>query len=70
MNEGKIWTAEELEEMPTISCGQADNLKIETEDMRVWLSRCGVEDGMPYDNMVTIERLREGRWVTVHEYPG
>ena len=56
--------------METISQGHTDNLKIKTENTKVWLSRMTVEDGMPYNNMVTIEKLtNDGRWETVEEYP-
>ena len=49
---------------------QAINLKIKTEDTKVWLSRMTVEDGMPYNNMVTIEKLtNDGRWEVIEEYP-
>lgn len=50
--------------MPTITVGQADDLKIETEDFRVWLSRCGVADGEPYENKVTVEMydINAGEW--------
>jgi hypothetical protein len=64
------YTADELRSLPTLSVAQADNLKIDTGTERVWLSRCGVEDGEPYDDKITVERLRGGRWVTVEEYPG
>lgn len=47
----------ELEALPTLAVGQVDDLKIETEDTRVWLSRCTVEDGEPYNNKVSIEKL-------------
>jgi hypothetical protein len=56
---------DELEELPTLCQGQADDLKIESPDERVWLSRCGVEDGEPWDNKVTIERRVDGRWTEV-----
>jgi hypothetical protein len=64
------YTADELRSLPTLSVAQADNLKIDTGTERVWLSRCGIEDGEPYDDKITIERLRGGRWVTIEEYPG
>ena len=66
----RLYTAGELEDMPTLSSGQFDNLKVDTGELRVWLCRCGVADGLPYDNMVTVERLRDGRWVKVSEYEG
>lgn len=58
-------TLDELDEMPTLEQGQADDLKIATVDERVWLCRCGVEDGMPFDNAVTVEYLLKGSWVEV-----
>lgn len=66
----KKFTLRELQAMETISQGQTDNLKIKTKDTKVWLSRMTVEDGMLYDNMVTVEKLtNDGRWETVEEYP-
>lgn len=61
---------DELEKLPTISRGQAADLKIATEGTRVWLSRCTVEDGEPYNNKVTIEKLYNGKWTVVDEYEG
>ena len=64
------YTLEELEDLPVLCQGQADDLKIDTGEVRVWLCRCDVSDGMPYNNAVTIERLStKGRWeeVSMHE---
>lgn len=51
--------------MPTLSTGQAGNLKVESEDTEgrywVWLSRCG---------MVTVERFDGERWYDAQTYPG
>lgn len=63
------YTLRELQAMETISQGHTDDLKIKTEDTKVWLSRMTIEDGMPYNNMVTVEKLIDGRWVAVEEYP-
>ena len=57
-----------LEDLPTLCTARADNLKIDTGSMRVWLCRCGIADGMPYDNQVTIEHLKGGRWVETAIY--
>lgn len=62
-----------LEDLSTLHVGHFDNLKIDTGLMRVWLCRCGVADGMAYDNQVTIERPRPdppvyGRWVETAIY--
>ena len=64
----KKYTLRELQQMETIEQGHTDNLKIKTEDTKVWLSRMTVEDGMPYKNMVTVEKLINGKWETIEEY--
>jgi|WetSurMetagenome_2_1015567.scaffolds.fasta_scaffold59843_7 hypothetical protein len=71
----KRYKLEELKALPVLSQGQTDNLHIEGEDeqgkFRVWLSRMTMEDGMPYNNQVTIERYNESTgytWKTVEEY--
>lgn len=63
-------TATELRKLPTLAVGQADNLKIDDGTTRVWLCRCGRDDGMPYDNQITVEKLIDGRWETVETYEG
>lgn len=63
------YTLAELEALPTIAQGQMDDLKIKTKYIQVWLSRMTKEDGMPYDNQVTIERLNSSyTWVTVSQF--
>ncbi len=54
-------TEHELAQLPTLAQGQAADLKIDTGTMRVWLSRCGPEDGET--RPIQIERLRNGCWV-------
>jgi len=62
------YSLSELESLPTLSVSQADDLKVESDFWRVWLSRCDVSDGEPYNNKVTVEELINGRWTTVKEY--
>ena len=63
------YTLRELQAMETISQGHTDDLKIKSEDIKVWLYRMTIEDGMPYNNMVTIEKLtNDGRWEIIEEY--
>jgi hypothetical protein len=72
------YSLQELEAMPTIMEGQFDDLKVEEthsfEDgdskVRVWLSRMTKEDGMPYDNQVTVEMYGppEYKRITVDQY--
>lgn len=69
MNITNYYTLKELEGLKTISQGQMDDLKIEDGNIRVWLSRMTIEDGMPYNNQVTVEELNEnGSWHTIEEY--
>jgi hypothetical protein len=64
------YTLAELSALPTLSQGQADDLKIDTGTDRVWLSRMTVADGMPYDNQVTEEYFNQetGAWETLAQY--
>lgn len=63
------YTVESLRLLPTLSEGQADNLKFDEGGYRVWLSRCTVDDGEPFNNAVTIERFDGRRWVEVSKHP-
>ncbi len=62
------YTLEELEGLPTLAQGQTCDLKLQVGDRRVWLCRCSVENGEPYNNKVTIERLDNGCWVKHQQY--
>ena len=62
------YSLEFLESLPTLAVGQADNLKIDSKTTRVWLSRCTVEDGEPFDNKVTVETLENGIWADKYTY--
>lgn len=56
---------EELEALPVLHQGQADDCLIESDTERVWLSRCTAADGEPWDNKVTVERYIGGSWIEV-----
>ena len=64
----KEYTLNELEEMLTLASSQADNLKIDTGTIRVWLSRCTIADGEPHNNKVSVEYLEGGGWKTIRTY--
>lgn len=68
----KHYTAAELEKLPTLCEGQADDLKIEENKTRIWLSRMTKEDGMPYNNQITVEKLnpKTYNWEITEQYPG
>lgn len=59
----RIYTLKELQDLPTLAVGQVDDLKVATENRRVWLSRITKEDGEPYDNKVTVEKLTGGEYI-------
>lgn len=61
---------DELESLPTLAVGQADDLKIDKPGiLRVWISRTGMPDGEHCDRHVTVENFDpvSGRWFTVDE---
>lgn len=58
----------ELRELPTITEGQIRSLKMESDSERVWLSRGTVEDGEPWNNLVSVERLFGGSWIEVEQW--
>lgn len=58
----------ELDALPTLAQGQADDLKIESDTERVWLARTGVEDGEPWNHKVTVERRIAGSWIEVERW--
>ena len=64
----KMFSLKELNKMPTIDSGQADDLKYETKDLRVWLSRMTIADGMEYNNQVSIDAIVNGKWHTLALY--
>jgi hypothetical protein len=56
--------------MTTKATGFGGDLKVDKGDMRVWLSRWGLEDGEPYENTVYVEKLFDGKWVLQEFYDG
>lgn len=68
MKDLSCFALSDLQKLPTLAVGQADNLKIDTGNVRVWLSRCTVDDGQPYDNQVTVETFTGKRWVALYHY--
>ena len=63
-----IYTYEELEAMPTLAQGQAADLKVDTGEIRIWLSRCSIANGEL--DPIQVERLENGRWVDRTRGPG
>ena len=51
----KKFTLAELEKMETISKRQFDDLKVDNELVRVWLSEMIQGDGAEHNNEVTVE---------------
>lgn len=50
--------------------GHTDNLIYETGSCRVWLSRLTIEDGMPYNDQITVENREANspKWETIKKY--
>ena len=55
----------ELRVMPTLHSGHFSNVKINTGEMRVWVSRCTLADGELQP--VQVERLIDGVWTDITE---
>ena len=64
------YSASDFDEMPVLCCGQTCNLFIDDGDVRVWLSRCTVDDGEPFNDKITIEVRTDGCWEEVEAYQG
>ncbi|MEG3843522.1 hypothetical protein [Microcoleus sp. herbarium14] len=63
-----MYSLKHLKSLPTLSIGQTDDLKIETPTKRIWLSRCTIEDGEPYNNRVSVENFVNGSWIVTESY--
>lgn len=69
------FTTDTLEKLPTKAVGQSCDLKYEGNfcgaPYRFWLARCGVEDGEPWPNTVSVEiRTMKGDWKQILRYNG
>lgn len=62
-------TAAELDKLPTLCQGQAADLKFDDGTYRYWLHRTGIEDGEPYENTISVEKL-ENCWIEIDSYDG
>ena len=69
MRQGR-YTAKALSKLETIKEGLTCNLKVDTGSLRVGLSRCSTMDGRPYDNMITVQVAKDGKWRTLDTYAG
>lgn len=66
----KKYTAKQLNKLPTLCISQSYDLKIEKPNTRVWLSRCKIEDGEPFNNKISIEKFVDNKWQITEEYQG
>ena len=64
----KTYSLQELNSLPTLGDSHFDNLKVETNTTRVWLSRGRVEDGEPFNNKVTVENYINNDWEITRVY--
>lgn len=62
------FTLQEVCTLPVLKQGHTDNLVYQGTNKRVWISRMTVEDGQPYDNQITVEKLVNGVWAIKEQY--
>lgn len=60
------YDVDDLARLPTLSQGQAEDLRVDEGGVRWWLSRVGPEDGQDYP--IGVEVCVRGRWSEVHRY--
>lgn len=65
----------ELEALPTLESAHTDDLKLQGGPIgkyaavKLWLSRCALADGEPFENTATVEaRTETGPWETLAVY--
>ena len=60
-------TPDELLALPALAIGQADTMVYDDGAFRLWVSRCGGNDGADEDGEVSLEMFHtnSGRWVTL-----
>lgn len=57
------WTRDQLLAMPTIRSNQSEDLKVESETERIWVSRLTKRDGAAVSNRIIVQhRLKNGEW--------
>lgn len=61
------YTSKYLLSKKIISSSQFDDLVIEKGNIRIWRSRMTVEDGMKWNDCITIEFYNGNAWVTKKE---
>ena len=62
------YTPKQILELPTIETGHTENLKIHVPlKTKIWVSRLTTDDGMPYNNQIVVEQLKDSKWTTVLE---
>ena len=64
------YETEELQAEPVLIQAQADDLHVQEDGLRYWLSRTTTKDGSPFDHTVTVEEYDGGQWLPVLVYNG
>jgi len=62
------YSLQELNKMDTIMEGHSEDLKYDKKHIRIWLSRMTIEDGMTYNNEVSVEVRVNDQWSIVDTY--
>ena len=61
------YTSRYLLNKKIISSSQFDDLVIEKKNIRIWKSRMTIEDGMKWNDTITIEFYNGNAWITKKE---
>lgn len=67
---GKSLSIDDINAADVISSAQFDDLLYDKDGLRIWVSRMSIEDGMPYNDQVTIEEYSETKrkWIITNRY--
>ena len=63
-----IHECDEYLELPSLSESHTSDLLYDEDGVRIHRERCGVSDGEPCDDKLTVELLIAGRWTITNEY--
>lgn len=61
---------DELVELPNICLAQAEDLRYDDGEIRIWTSRMTQADGALFEHTVDVERLLDGTWKLIGRYDG
>jgi hypothetical protein len=64
----EMLTLSKAKEFPILHSGHCENIIFENEKYRVTISRMTIQDGMEYNNEITVLKLVKGLWKEINKY--